>query len=71
MLVDARNELGLTQLQLAELIKKRQTFVSKYERGERRLDVVELVKIARCLQIDPHSIIDAIEKSDGLESEAE
>ncbi|MBD3814982.1 MAG: helix-turn-helix transcriptional regulator [Halothiobacillus sp.] len=64
----ARKAAGLTQLQLAELLGKQQTFVSKYERGERRLDVVEFVTIARCLGVDPHAVIadfEAIAPQDG------
>jgi transcriptional regulator with XRE-family HTH domain len=37
-----RDELGLTQIDLAARLGVTQTFVSKCERGERRLDVVEL-----------------------------
>lgn len=60
-LVSARKACGLTQTELAEQLRKPQSFVSKYERGERRLDVVELIEIARTLEIDPHSIVDEIE----------
>jgi predicted transcriptional regulator len=38
----AREDAGLTQMQLAQRIGETQTFVSKCERGERRVDVVEL-----------------------------
>jgi transcriptional regulator with XRE-family HTH domain len=69
LLIDARKAAGLTQSELADIISKRQTFVSKYERGERRLDVLELIQIARCLNIDPHAIIDEIENSVAPESE--
>ncbi len=39
---EARRRAGLTQVQLAERLGQTQTFVSKCERGERRLDVVEV-----------------------------
>ncbi len=39
---EARKKAGLTQEQLAELLGQTQSFISKVERGERRLDVVEL-----------------------------
>ena len=39
---DARKQTGLTQEQLAEALGQRQTYVSKCECGDRRLDVVEL-----------------------------
>lgn len=38
----ARDEAGMTQVQLADRLEQTQSFVSKVERGERRLDVVEL-----------------------------
>jgi transcriptional regulator with XRE-family HTH domain len=38
----ARQSAGLTQVQLAERLGQTQSFVSKCERGERRLDVVEV-----------------------------
>ena len=69
-LVAARQACGLTQTELAEQLRKPQSFVSKYERGERRLDVVELVEIARHLKLDPHSIIDEMEALGHKESAA-
>ena len=45
LLRQIRSEAGLTQADLASRIHKDQTFVSKYESGERRLDVLELREI--------------------------
>ncbi|MXZ87430.1 MAG: helix-turn-helix transcriptional regulator [Gemmatimonadetes bacterium] len=56
-LISARDAAGLTQHQLALRLNRPQSFVSKYERGERRLDVVEFVTICRILAIDPSSIV--------------
>jgi transcriptional regulator with XRE-family HTH domain len=53
LLVAARDRAGLTQQELAERLGKPQSFVAKYEGGERRLDVVEFVVIARALGADP------------------
>ena len=39
-----RKALGVTQVELAEAIGNRQVFVSKIEKGDRRLDVVELLE---------------------------
>ena len=44
-----RTEAGLTQVQVAEVLAVPQSFVSKYESGERRLDVVELRYVAAAL----------------------
>jgi len=43
----AREEASLTQTQTAEKIKKPQSYISKIERGERRIDVAELVTLAK------------------------
>lgn len=52
-LVEARKKADLTQAQLSSRLKRPQSFVSKYERGERRLDVVEFGEVAKALGIDP------------------
>jgi len=52
MLVDARSAKGLMQAELAERLNKTQSFVSKYERGERRIDFPEFVAIADALELD-------------------
>ena len=46
-LIKARQDSGLKQVDVAEKLKKPQSFVSKVERGERRLDVVELEMFAK------------------------
>lgn len=45
-LKDARVESGLTQVEVANKLKRPQSYVSKIERGERRVDVAELVELA-------------------------
>ncbi len=57
LLTDARTQAGLTQRQLAARLERPQSFVSKYERGERRLDVIEFADVARALGIDPISFL--------------
>ncbi|MEN8221116.1 MAG: helix-turn-helix transcriptional regulator [Pseudomonadota bacterium] len=57
LLILYRNQAGLTQTQLADRLKKPQSFVSKYENGERRLDLVEFLEIADYLQLDPCKFI--------------
>ncbi|MEE1923549.1 helix-turn-helix transcriptional regulator [Pseudomonas sp. 148P] len=57
LLVEARKASGLTQQELSERLGRPQSYVSKFERGERRLDVVEFLVIARSLEIDPHGVI--------------
>ena len=57
LLVEARKRTGLTQTQVAARLGRLQAFVSRYERGERRLDVVEFLNVADALEVDPHSIL--------------
>ena len=53
LLVDARKNADVTQAELSGRLKRPQSFVSKYERGERRLDVVEFGDVAKALGLDP------------------
>ena len=57
LLIQERHEKGITQVQLAEKLQKPQSYVSKYENGERRLDVVEFLDIADCIGIDAAEFI--------------
>lgn len=45
-LVRARKDAGMTQVEVAQKIGKPQPFISKIERGERRIDALELAKLA-------------------------
>ena len=53
ILIDARKSAKLTQAELAQRLQKPQSFVAKYELGERRVDVVEFVAIATALGLEP------------------
>jgi transcriptional regulator with XRE-family HTH domain len=53
LLIAAREKAGMTQQQLADRLGRPQSFVAKYEGGERRIDVVEFIAIARALEMDP------------------
>lgn len=56
-LIDARQETRLTQQEVASRLERPQSFVSKYESGERRLDVIEFLEICQALNIEPQSIL--------------
>jgi transcriptional regulator with XRE-family HTH domain len=56
-LVQARLDSGLTQTQIAEKLGKPQSYISKYERGERRLDFTEFIDLVDILEIDIASFI--------------
>ncbi|HWE45766.1 MAG TPA: helix-turn-helix transcriptional regulator [Caulobacteraceae bacterium] len=52
----AREAAGMTQYELADALKVDQSFVSKYENGRRRLDVVEFMLIVRAIGCDYRKI---------------
>jgi transcriptional regulator with XRE-family HTH domain len=52
-LVAVRHSAGVRQQALAKKLGRPQSFVAKYEGGERRIDVVEFIAIARALGADP------------------
>jgi len=60
VVIAARARAGVTQQQLAALLDKPQSFVSKYENGERRLDVAEFLAILQALRQDPHAALGEI-----------
>lgn len=53
----ARKRAGVSQVDLAERLGNTQTFVSKCERGERRIDAVELVEFAEALGVPPLGLL--------------
>lgn len=61
-MIAARKEAQLTQASLAKSLKKPQSFVAKYENGERRLDVVEFLIVTRVIGVDPCSILKKMEQ---------
>lgn len=60
LLVKARKTAGLTQQELAKRLKKPQSFIAKYEGGERRIDVIEFLAIADAIGADPARILRAL-----------
>ncbi|QNN68768.1 helix-turn-helix domain-containing protein [Thermomonas carbonis] len=61
LLVEARNTSGLTQQQVADKLGRPQSFISKIENGDRRLDVIEFLEICRLLDTDPHALLKRID----------
>jgi ribosome-binding protein aMBF1 (putative translation factor) len=57
LLVQARKDAGITQAELGKRIGQRQTFVSKFELGERRLDVAEFVLVSKAIGVDPSLLL--------------
>lgn len=52
-LIKARKFAGMTQVDLAKALGRPQSFVAKFEGGERRLDPAEYIKIMLALEADP------------------
>ncbi|MFM2319493.1 MAG: hypothetical protein RLZZ215_2114 [Pseudomonadota bacterium] len=61
LLIVARETAGLTQSDVASRLERPQSFVSKYESGERRLDVLEFLQICQVLDADSQAILNAVQ----------
>lgn len=66
LLVTARESAGLTQVQVAQRLKKPQSYVSKYERGERRIDFTEFMELVDILGVDLHQFVATYNERVGL-----
>lgn len=62
ILIHARKTAGITQSELSAKLSRPQSYVSKYERGERRLDVIEFLEVAKALGQDPQILIRQIKR---------
>jgi transcriptional regulator with XRE-family HTH domain len=62
ILLRIRKEAGLGQDELARLLGKPQSFISTYERGQRRIDVLELIRICSALKSDPTAVMKELSK---------
>lgn len=63
-LKQARLDAGLTQTELADRLERPQSFVAKYENGERRVEVVEFVQIVRAIGCDGRAILDHVGRAE-------
>jgi transcriptional regulator with XRE-family HTH domain len=63
ILVATRQKAGLTQHQVAKVLRRPQSFVAKYEGGERRIDILEFLEISAALQADPVAILRILKKT--------
>ena len=60
-MVDARIKAGLGQDELAAKLKCHQSLVARLESGQRRIDVVELVVLARAIGFDAAEVLALVE----------
>lgn len=56
-IIEARNAAGMSQREFAAKLKRTNNFVWRIEAGERRVDVLEFVEIARAAKIDPQELL--------------
>ena len=57
LLVAARKRAGLTQEQVAVRIRRPQSYLSKVEHGDQRLDVVEFLELAEAISADAPDVV--------------
>jgi transcriptional regulator with XRE-family HTH domain len=62
LLRDLRTRAELTQTEVAAALGKPQSYVSKYESGERRLDLVELAELCPVLGLSLSKFVDEFER---------
>jgi len=57
-----RHERGISMRELGEKLEIHHSWVGKIEQGERRLDIVEYLRVCNALEIDPHEGLTMLEK---------
>ena len=62
LILAARKQAGIRQVQLAKKLKRSQTWIARLESGERRLDVIELIELAEAIGFDAPGIVEAVQK---------
>ena len=60
VLANARERAGIKQLEVAARLDVPASWLSKVEAGTRRLDVIELIRIAEAMELEPGELIDEI-----------
>lgn len=61
-LVAQRKAKGLSQAAVAKELGRHQPFIANIENGQRRVDLLELLTIARIIDLDVHSLIDRLQR---------
>ncbi len=59
LLKQVRLDAGMTQAEVADRISQTQSYVSKYENGEQRLDIIELEAVCKAVNV---SLVSFVEK---------
>ena len=61
-MIEARQTAELTQADVAQRLGKPQSFIAKYEGGERRLDVVEFLDLAKAIGFDAAKMLRRVQR---------
>ncbi|WP_439538939.1 helix-turn-helix domain-containing protein [Sphingomonas sp.] len=56
-LIARRKELAMSQVDLAQAYGEDQSFISRVERRQRRIDVWEFVRLCRLLKVEPGDLL--------------
>lgn len=57
---EARKQAGFSQQELAKRLRRPQSFVSAYEPGDRKIDVLEFLRIAKATNAEPCALLKRI-----------
>jgi transcriptional regulator with XRE-family HTH domain len=65
ILVAARKRAGVRQAELARRVGKTQTFVARFEAGQRRIDTIEFLALCEIIGLDPLKVVRKLLKVEG------
>jgi transcriptional regulator with XRE-family HTH domain len=65
LLVAARKQAGIRQAELARRVGKTQTFVARFEAGQRRIDTIEFLALCEVIGLDPLKVVRKLLKVEG------
>jgi transcriptional regulator with XRE-family HTH domain len=57
LLIEAREAANMNQTELGKAVGRSQSFVSNYERGQRRLDLPDLILVCRVMEVEPTELL--------------
>jgi len=63
ILVRARERAGRKQMDVAAKLSLPASYLSKIEKGTRRVDVIELIRIAEAMEVDPADLVRELQKA--------
>ncbi|MDG4906309.1 helix-turn-helix transcriptional regulator [Mesorhizobium sp. WSM4898] len=66
LLTEKRKQAGLTQAAVAKALHRYQPFIANIENGDRRLDLVEFLELAKVVGFDPYEVLRQVEAVDPL-----